>query len=63
MPLEEGEKWTVATATARREVEDLEAIDTILASPAGVRWVNLLKGVSSSCEVQLMVVVLMVRQY
>ena len=34
---EEGEKWIVATAVARREVVDLEAMETILASPVDDR--------------------------
>jgi len=36
----EGEKWTVATATATRGVEGLEDIDTMRASPDEERCVN-----------------------
>ena len=49
------------TATARREVGDLEATETILASPVEERWVNLLKGVSSFWEERTTAVVPRVR--
>jgi hypothetical protein len=44
----DGEKWTVATATATREVVGFEDIETILASPDDERCVNCVAKVSFS---------------
>ena len=44
----DGEKWTVATATATRGVVGFEDIETILASPDEERCVNCVAKVSFS---------------
>ena len=57
----EGEKWTVATATATREVVGLEAIDTMRASPEEERCVNCVVKWSLSRSERIVLVVLVLR--